>query len=187
MLHAALYLTVVLWVLSPLKALAFIAVQQAVFSLYLGISFAPNHKGMPIIDSATAAGFARRQVVTARNITGGRFTDFMLGGLNYQIEHHLFPSMPRPNLPRVQGLVRDFCAATDLGYSEESFAGSFRQIIHHLSDAGAASRVQAPLAPAGAARSPAAGRGDRRADGRHPGARQTASTLSPPGSRTNAP
>ena len=56
MLHAALYLTVVLWVLSPLKALAFIAVQQAVFSLYLGISFAPNHKGMPIIESATAAG-----------------------------------------------------------------------------------------------------------------------------------
>ena len=71
-LHAALYLTVVLWVLSPLKALAFIAVQQAVFSLYLGISFAPNHKAMPIIESATAVGFARRQVVTARNISGGR-------------------------------------------------------------------------------------------------------------------
>jgi fatty acid desaturase len=126
MLHAALYLTVVLWVLSPLRALAFVAVQQAVFSLYLGVSFAPNHKGMPIIGSGTAAGFARRQVVTARNIRGGRFTTFVLGGLNYQIEHHLFPSMPRPNLRRVQGLVRDFCAATDLGYREESFAGSFR-------------------------------------------------------------
>jgi fatty acid desaturase len=137
-LHAALYLTAVLWVLSPLKALAFVAVQHAVFSLYLGISFAPNHKGMPIIESATAAGFARRQVVTARNISGGRFTTFALGGLNYQIEHHLFPSMPRPNLRRVQGLVRDFCAATDLGYREESFVESFRQIVRHLSDAGAA-------------------------------------------------
>jgi fatty acid desaturase len=134
-LHAALYLTVVLLVLSPLKALAFIALQQAVFSVYLGISFAPNHKGMPIIESATVTGYARRQVVTARNIRGGRFTSFLLGGLNYQIEHHLFPSMPRPNLRRVQGLVRDFCAATDLGYSEESFVESFRQIIHHLSSA----------------------------------------------------
>jgi fatty acid desaturase len=140
LLHAVLYLTVVLWVLSPLKALAFIAVQQAVFSVYLGISFAPNHKGMPLIESGTAAGFARRQVVTARNISGGRLTSFLLGGLNYQIEHHLFPSMPRPNLPRVQGLVRDFCVATDLGYSEENFVESFRQIIHHLSDAGAATR-----------------------------------------------
>ena len=137
-LHAALYLTVVLWVLSPLKALAFVAVQQAVFSLYLGISFAPNHKGMPVIESATAIGFARRQVVTARNIRGGRFTTFALGGLNYQIEHHLFPSMPRPNLRRVQGLVRDFCVSTDLGYREESFTGSFRQIVYHLSDAGTA-------------------------------------------------
>ncbi len=137
-LHAALYLTVVLWVLSPLKALAFVAMQQAVFSVYLGISFAPNHKGMPIIEPATAAGFAHRQVVTARNIRGGRLTTFMLGGLNYQIEHHLFPSMPRPNLRRAQGLVRDFCAAADLGYSEESFVGSFRLIIHHLSDTGAA-------------------------------------------------
>jgi fatty acid desaturase len=137
-LHAALYLTVVLWVLSPVKALAFVVVQQAVFSVYLGISFAPNHKGMPVIESATAAGFARRQVVTARNIRGGRLTTFMLGGLNYQVEHHLFPSMPRPNLRRVQGLVREFCTATDLGYSEESFVESFRQIIHHLSDAGAA-------------------------------------------------
>jgi fatty acid desaturase len=149
-LHAALYLTVVLLVLSPLKALAFIAVQQGVFSVYLGISFAPNHKGMPIIDPATAASHARRQVVTARNITGGRFTDFMLGGLNYQIEHHLFPSMPRPNLRRVQGLVKDFCVATDLRYSEESFVESFRQIVQHLSDAGAAS-VQAPLTPGEAA------------------------------------
>ncbi|HJZ24832.1 MAG TPA: acyl-CoA desaturase [Streptosporangiaceae bacterium] len=140
-LHAALYLTVVLWVLSPLKALAFVAVQQAVFSLYLGISFAPNHKGMPIIESATAAGFARRQVVTARNVRGGWFTTFMLGGLNYQIEHHLFESMPRPNLQRVQGLVRDFCVATDLGYREESFVESFRQIVQHLSDAGAAASL----------------------------------------------
>jgi fatty acid desaturase len=138
LLHAALYLTVVLWVLSPLKALAFIALQQAVFSVYLGISFAPNHKAMPIIEPATGAGFARRQVITARNITGGPLTTFMLGGLNRQIEHHLFPSMPRPNLPRVQGLVQDFCAATDLGYSEENFVESFRQIIQQLSRAGTA-------------------------------------------------
>jgi fatty acid desaturase len=144
LLHAALYLTVVFWVLSPVKALAFIALQQAVFSLYLGVSFAPNHKGMPIIESATEAGFARRQVVTARNISGGPFTTFMLGGLNRQIEHHLFPSMPRPNLRRVEGLVRDFCAATDLGYSEESFVESFRQIVHHLSEAGAASGRRSP-------------------------------------------
>jgi fatty acid desaturase len=67
----------------------------------------------------------------------------MLGGLNYQIEHHLFPSMPRPNLRRVQGLVRDFCAATDLCYREESFVGSFRQVVDHLNGLGETSRQSA--------------------------------------------
>jgi fatty acid desaturase len=147
-LHAALYLTVLLWVLSPLKALAFIAIQQAVFSLYLGISFAPNHKAMPVIESGSTAGYARRQVSTARNISGGWFITFMLGGLDRQIEHHLFPSMPRPNLRLVQGLVRDFCITADLGYSEESFAESFRQIMCQLSEAGAGGgQAASPSAP----------------------------------------
>jgi hypothetical protein len=45
-----------------------------------------------------AGGFLREQVLTARNIYGNWFIDFMYGGLNYQIEHHLFPSMPRYSL-----------------------------------------------------------------------------------------
>jgi fatty acid desaturase len=131
-MHAALYLTVLIWVLSPLKALAFVAVQQGIFSLYLGCSFAPNHKGMPVIEADTQMSFARRQVITARNIAGGRFTDLILGGLNYQIEHHLFPTMPRPNLGRAQIMVRAFCIASDLGYCEDSLIGSYRQALRHL-------------------------------------------------------
>jgi fatty acid desaturase len=130
--HAALYLTAVLWVLSPLKALAFVAVQQAVFSLYLGCSFAPNHKGMPIIEGDAEMTFARRQAITARNVTGGRFTTLMLGGLNYQIEHHLFPTMPRPNLARAQSIIRAFCIESGLGYCEDSLVGSYRQAVRHL-------------------------------------------------------
>jgi len=131
-LHAALYLTCVFWVLSPLKGLAFIALQQAVFSVYLGCSFAPNHKGMPIIDSDAGLSFARRQVVTSRNIVGGRFTNLLLGGLNYQIEHHLFPNMPRPNLARAQGIVRAFCLDNGFGYQEDSLIGSYRQTLRAL-------------------------------------------------------
>ena len=112
--HVALYLTVVLWVLPLPEAAAFIAVHQAVFSLYLGCSFAPNHKGMPIVDEESGLSFARRQIITARNIIGGRCTSVIFGGLNYQIEHHLFPSMPRPNLARAQRLVRAFCLESDL-------------------------------------------------------------------------
>ncbi len=63
-LHAALYLTAVFWVLPPFKAIAFLAVHEAVFSLYLGCSFAPNHKGMPLIVGDPEMSFAQQQVVT---------------------------------------------------------------------------------------------------------------------------
>ena len=95
--HFAGYLVVVFLVLPPVKAIVFILVQQGLFGLYLGASFAPNHKGMPILAAADDdSDFLRRQVLTSRNVRGGWLTDLALGGLNYQIEHHLFPSMPRP-------------------------------------------------------------------------------------------
>jgi fatty acid desaturase len=131
-LHLALYATAVLLVLSPLKALAFVVVQQAVFSVYLGCSFAPNHKGMPVVEPDLEMSFVRRQVVTARNVSGGRLLTFVLGGLNYQIEHHLFPTMPRPNLARAQRLVQAFCAEANLTYAKSTLAGSFGQIASHL-------------------------------------------------------
>jgi fatty acid desaturase len=107
--HVVAYVGIVLFVLGPLQALAFVAVQQGVFGFYMGCSFAPNHKGMPILGPGEEPDYLRRQVLTSRNIRGGRITDFVLGGLNYQVEHHLFPSMPRPNLRRAQHLVRSFC------------------------------------------------------------------------------
>ena len=130
--NAAAYFTLVLLVLSPLKAVAFVVVQQVVFSVYLGCSFAPNHKAMPVYEGEVQMSFERRQVTTARNVRGGLLTNFALGGLNYQIEHHLFPSMPRPNLARAQGIVRSFCIETGLGYREDSLIGSFRDTLRQL-------------------------------------------------------
>jgi fatty acid desaturase len=135
--HAAAYLGVIFWVLSPLRAIAFIAINQALFGLYLGCAFAPNHKGMPILERDSSLSFTRRQVITARNIIGGRLTSFIFGGLNYQIEHHLFPSMPRPNLARAQSIVRAFCVEHDLPYCEDSLVGSYRQALAHLRQVGA--------------------------------------------------
>ncbi len=131
-LHGAMYLTILALVLSPVKALAFVLIQQAVFSLYLGVSFAPNHKGMPIIARGSDLGFAERLIITARNVSGGWVATFLLGGLNYQIEHHLFPSMPRPNLKYAQADVKEFCDAHHLSYCETSFTASFSRIIQYL-------------------------------------------------------
>ena len=135
--HVAGYVTVLLVVLTPVQALAFALVQQGLFGLYLGCSFAPNHKGMPTLTEADELDFLRRQVLTSRNVRGSRVVDFLLGGLNYQIEHHLFPNMPRPNLRAAQPLVREFCAQRGLAYTEASLVGSYAQALRHLHAVGA--------------------------------------------------
>jgi fatty acid desaturase len=135
--HTTAYLAVLWLVLSPWQALAFIVVHQGLFGLYLGCSFAPNHKGMPTLTEADQLDFMRRQVLTSRNVAGSRLVDWLLGGLNYQIEHHLFPNMPRPNLRRAQPLVRAFCAQHGLAYAEASLVGSYAQAVRHLHAFGA--------------------------------------------------
>ena len=130
--HVAAYLSAVFLVLSPAKAVVFIVVQQGLFGFYLGCSFAPNHKGMPVLAAGDRTDFLRRQVLTSRNVRGGWLTDFALGGLNYQVEHHLFPSMPRPALRAAQPLVAAFCADRGLPYAEASLLGSYAQALRYL-------------------------------------------------------
>jgi fatty acid desaturase len=134
--HFTVYLGAVFLVLPPVKAVAFILVQQGLFGFYLGCSFAPNHKGMPILLASDKTDFLRRQVLTSRNVRGGWLTDLALGGLNYQIEHHLFPSMPRPNLRRAQALVAAFCADRDVPYTQTSLLASYAQALGHLAAVG---------------------------------------------------
>jgi fatty acid desaturase len=130
--HTTSYGAALLMVLSPLKALVFLIVHQGLLGLYLGLAFAPNHKGMPMLSADEDSDYLRRQVLTSRNIRGGPLVDYVLGGLNYQIEHHLFPSMPRPNLRRSQPLIRSFCQQHDVSYLETSLVHSYAQALRHL-------------------------------------------------------
>jgi fatty acid desaturase len=131
-MHIVIYVTALLLVLSPVKALVFAAVHQGLLGLYLGGVFAPNHKGMPIATGRDAASFLRRQVLASRDVRRGWLVDWALGGLNYQIEHHLFPSMPRANLRRAQPMVRAYCTRIGLPYRECSLLDSYGQALRHL-------------------------------------------------------
>ena len=141
--HLAGYLAFVFLLLPPAKALVFIAVHQALFGLYLGCSFAPNHKGMPELTEAENADFLLRQVLTSRNVRGHWLTDFALGGLNYQIEHHLFPSMPRGNLRHAQRIVKEFCAVHRVSYLETGLIASYAQALRHLDAVGRSASASA--------------------------------------------
>ncbi|MGG7464134.1 MULTISPECIES: fatty acid desaturase family protein [unclassified Plantibacter] len=119
---------------------AFLGVQVAVVGLYMGASFAPNHKGMPLIPAGTRVDFLTRQILTSRNVRGSWFVDGFMGGLNYQIEHHLFPNMPRPSLRRTQQIVQQFCAENDISYTQTTVFASYGMVIRYLNRVGLAAR-----------------------------------------------
>lgn len=129
------------FLLLPLgMAFAFMGVQLAVFGVYMGASFAPNHKGMPIIAHDAKLDFFTKQVRTSRNISGGWWASWLMGGLNYQIEHHLFPSMPRMHLAAARRLVREQCERLDVPYVETTLWRSYGIVIEYLNRVGLAAR-----------------------------------------------
>ena len=136
----ALVLVPLFWLLPPGMAFAFLGVQLAVFGLYMGATFAPNHKGMPVVAREARLDFFSKQVRTSRNVAGGWWATWLMGGLNYQVEHHLFPSMPRPHLAAARLVVREHCRALGVPYTETTLWRSYRIVVAYLNRVGLAAR-----------------------------------------------
>jgi fatty acid desaturase len=134
------FLALVFLVLSPGKAAVFLAIQLGLFGFYMGMSFAPNHKGMPLVPKGLKLDFLRRQVLMSRNIRGSRALDTLMGGLNYQIEHHLFPSMPRPHLRRAATIIEGYCRDHDVPYTVTTLGRSYGIVVRYINRVGLGER-----------------------------------------------
>jgi fatty acid desaturase len=144
--HLVLYIGVPLLVLGPWTTLLVVLVHQACTGIYLGLVFAPNHKGMPLVDAKTPLDPLRAQVLTARNVRAHPVVDWCYGGLNYQIEHHLFPALPRNRLRAAQPLIRTFCQERGVPYYETSVVRSYQEILHYLYSVSASLRARPAVA-----------------------------------------
>ena len=139
--HFVVYVWLLWWCGLPLTyTIAFVAVHHGLFGLYYGTVFAPNHKGMLILDKENPLDFLRTQVLTTRNVKPNPFNDLWFGGLNYQIEHHLFPGMPRCNFSKARKLIKKFCANRGVPYHETGLRASFGEIVASMREAGNAAR-----------------------------------------------
>lgn len=126
------YVGIVLYRLGLWQALLFTLVYRVCLGFYMGLIFSPNHKGMPMLDRANQMNFLDRQLITARNIKSHPLVDFFYGGLNYQIEHHLFPTIPRNKLRETQRIVKAFCQTLAMPYHETSVLQSYKEILQYL-------------------------------------------------------
>ena len=134
-----LYLGILFAFLPPWEAAVFIVVHRALAGFYMGSVFAPNHKGMPVLEPGTKLDYLRRAVLASRDVIPNPAIDFAYGGLNYQIEHHLFPNMPRNQLKVAREVVKKFCQDRGIPYHETGFWRSHVEILGYFHE------VSAPL------------------------------------------
>ena len=135
----ALYLGILFAFLPAWQAAVFIVVHRGLAGLHMGSVFAPNHKGMPVLEPGTRLDYMRQAVLTARDVIPNPLIDFAYGGLNYQIEHHLFPNMPRNQLKKARKVVKTFCREHGIPYHETGFWRSHVEILGYMHE------VSAPL------------------------------------------
>lgn len=131
--HFALWIVLPSLVLGPVTALVNYALATWLVGPYIMSIFLVNHVAAPSVPEGEKLPFLVQQVVTSRNIRGGAVVSWVMGGLNYQIEHHLLPRISHANLPRVHGLVKQACDELGLPYREDRWIQAIVDIQRHLS------------------------------------------------------
>lgn len=105
-----------------------------VLSPWLAFGFITNHLGCEVFEKDESEDFTwmELQMRTSRSLKGGSFIHWFYGGLNTQIEHHLFPKAPRFNLLKIQDMTREFAKKHNIHYFETTPIEAYVQINNEL-------------------------------------------------------
>jgi len=124
---------------SVLYSLGFFLLMTCSCGFFLAIVFGLGHNGMSTYDADARPDFWKLQVTTTRNVIGGHgfpqaFVDWFCGGLQYQVDHHLFPTLPRHNLRKTHELVASFCREWGVRYHEADLVDGTVEVLQHLAN-----------------------------------------------------
>ena len=114
-------------------AIMYFMIAQTSCGLFLATVFGLGHNGMAVYPADERPDFWKLQVSTTRNVSGNFITDWFCGGLQYQVDHHLFPQLPRHNLPKVHELVKSFCKEQQVKFHEANMWDGTIEVLQHLS------------------------------------------------------
>ncbi len=135
-MHIAFFLIFSAYFLGLMKSIILYIIVSMLLGIYFGFSFSPNHVGMPILRGDERLSYMEKQIVTSRDVKCAKSFDFIFGGLNYQIEHHLFPNISRKNLRRIKTIVKEFCMSNSLSYRDSTLTETWKDIFAYLNEIG---------------------------------------------------
>jgi sphingolipid 8-(E)-desaturase len=107
----------------------------------LHVQITLSHFAMSTADLGTHESFPQKMLRTTMDVDCPAWLDFIHGGLQFQAIHHLYPRIPRHNLRRTQGLVREFCEEVKIPYTIYGFVEGNREVLGKLGEVAKQARI----------------------------------------------
>lgn len=115
------------------SSVAFYVGVWALSGVFLGVIFSPGHIGLPLVEGQFCDW--EHQLETTRNLRMPRWLGYFFVGLEHQIEHHLFPTIPHQNLGRARGIVRAWCRDVGLPHHEVGYYDALVSVTGFIAQA----------------------------------------------------
>ena len=131
-LHFALWFVPPMIALGAADALVNYVLMTLLIGPYLGTIFLVNHIGTRVIEPGEQLSHFEQEIAVTRNVGDTRLHDFLFGGVNNHIEHHLFPAMPSARLRAARDITRAFCRRHGVDYREMSWLAAAREVTRHF-------------------------------------------------------
>jgi fatty acid desaturase len=132
-LHYCGWLVVPSLVWGPLPAFALYTGVWSLVGVCLALVFAPAHIGLPIVAEQSPDWL--HQVETTRDLKLPRAISCLFIGLDYQVEHHLFPKIPHQSLPRAAELTARWCARHGVEHRREPYLAALADASRFIGSA----------------------------------------------------
>ena len=116
------FYTIPLYLYPSLYTLLNIGISLAIGGIYLGLNFIISHNFVGVKNNrvtttlTTPDDWAISQIESSSTV-GGRILGFFHGGLNYQIEHHLFPRISHVHYHKIKPIVQEWCIKNRVKYT----------------------------------------------------------------------
>ncbi len=107
----------------------------------LHVQITLSHFAMSTADLGIHESFPQKMLRTTMDVDCPPWLDFLHGGLQFQAIHHLYPRIPRHNLRRTQGLVREFCEEVKIPYAIYGFVEGNREVLGRLGEVAKQARM----------------------------------------------
>jgi fatty acid desaturase len=140
----------------PLAAVGVYLAIWGMVGVYLALVFAPAHMGLPIVGEANHEW--EHQLATTRDLELPRAISFFFIGLDYQVEHHLFPRISHHNLPRAARITRAWCQRHGLRHQSAPYLSALADAERFMRDAWSKPAATQDRSPTTGDRQPTASR-----------------------------